>query len=488
MATRASGKRKRASHPPTAANSPAARRARGGGAAAAAEPPTLVEVEGKWAEAMQGTREKGQFLDVTLLAGQQKIAAHKTIIVSYSPYLEGLLTSGLAESAQAGDEVRVGDASTDGSAVEAIVDCFYSGKLALSTASVTAVIVAANMLQVGAIEKAANEFFVEKLEPASAAQALGFSAQRVECGEAARELHGKCTEYVLEHFKECSGSGSLLQLPAEALVPLLGSDELAADSEEQVLDFVGAWVERDVAGRRAVLKDLAPLIRFPLLSTATQLSLGSSPLIAAMQEDASAVRLVPDLLLECLPAFKESAAAAACPRLKPRRGALGATDFTWDPHCLATCAHARLADGNRRLQGTGDSLFRPMLGTAEFSSGRHSWTVRGTRWSYAMVGIALREVNRGLPVGANKATSRVFGRLQGLLLTVITHQKSVSGLTDDSVLTLTLDCDAGTFAVAVDGVDKPELTFTEGIAGKTWFPVAGINDSASSVTIIPAMS
>jgi hypothetical protein len=225
MATRASGKRKRASHPPTAANSPAARRARGGGAAAAAEPPTLVEVEGKWAEAMQGTREKGQFLDVTLLAGQQKIAAHKTIIVSYSPYLEGLLTSGLAESAQAGDEVRVGDASTDGCAVEAIVDCFYSGKLALSTASVTAVIVAANMLQVGAIEKAANEFFVERLEPASAAEALGFSAQRVECGEAARELHEKCTAYVLEHFKECSGSGSLLQLPAEALVPLLGSDD-----------------------------------------------------------------------------------------------------------------------------------------------------------------------------------------------------------------------------------------------------------------------
>ena len=54
--------------------------------------------------------------------------------------------------------------------------------------------------------------------------------------------------------------------------------------------------------------------------------------------------------------------------------------------------------------------------------------------------------------------------------------KKIPGLTDDSVLTLTLDCDAGTFAVAVDGEPKPELTFSEGIAGKTWIPVAGCNN------------
>ena len=192
----------------------------------------------------------------------------RSVLVGCSPYLDALLTSGLAESAQAGDEVRVGDAGTDGRAVEAIVDCFYSGKLALSSSSVTAVIGAANMLQVGAIEKAANAFFVEKLEPASAAEALGFAAQRIECGEAARELHEMCNKYALEHFVECVESGSLLELPAEALVPLLGSGDLAVDSEEQVLEFVQAWIERDTAGRRAALKELAPLIRFPLLTAA----------------------------------------------------------------------------------------------------------------------------------------------------------------------------------------------------------------------------
>ena len=64
------------------------------------------------------------------------------------------------------------------------------------------------------------------------------------------------------------------------------------------------------------------------------------------------------------------------------------------------------------------------------------------------------------------------------------QKRVLGGLTDESVLTLTLDCDAGTFAIAVGGVDKPELTFTEGIAGKTWLPVAGLNDHMSSVTIV----
>ena len=63
-------------------------------------------------------------------------------------------------------------------------------------------------------------------------------------------------------------------------------------------------------------------------------------------------------------------------------------------------------------------------------------------------------------------------------------RKKVPGLTSDAVLTLTLDCDAGTFAVAVNGEPKPELTFSEGIAGKTWIPVAGTTSGGSSVTLV----
>ena len=53
------------------------------------------------------------------------------MITSLSPYLHGLLTSGLAESAAQSQELTLED--MDGRAVEAVVDCMYSGKLALSS-------------------------------------------------------------------------------------------------------------------------------------------------------------------------------------------------------------------------------------------------------------------------------------------------------------------------------------------------------------------
>ena len=65
---------------------------------------------------MQAAREEGKFLDITLLVGGRKIKAHKNVLVSLSPYLDGLLTSGLAESAEAGHEMAIGDESTDGHA------------------------------------------------------------------------------------------------------------------------------------------------------------------------------------------------------------------------------------------------------------------------------------------------------------------------------------------------------------------------------------
>ena len=76
---------------------------------------------------MRRQREAGQFIDVTLIVGGRKIPAHKIVLVGLSPYVEGLLTSGLAESQQGCDTLRIGDEDTDGRAVEAIVDCFYSG-------------------------------------------------------------------------------------------------------------------------------------------------------------------------------------------------------------------------------------------------------------------------------------------------------------------------------------------------------------------------
>jgi hypothetical protein len=180
--------RKRRSVSAEPADSSVKRRTTRGGAAAsaaaaaAADPPTLVPVPPpagtQWCIALRRAREAGQMIDVTLLVGGCKIPAHKVVLIGLSPYIEGLLTSGLAESKEGGDTLKVGDADTDGRAVEAIVDCFYSGQLALSRSTVSSVIRTTNLLGVGAVEKAACDFFVDALEPCSACEALDFRCAR----------------------------------------------------------------------------------------------------------------------------------------------------------------------------------------------------------------------------------------------------------------------------------------------------------------------
>ena len=109
-----------------------------------------------------------------------------------------LLPSGLAESKQGGDELKIGDAETDGRAVEAIVDCFYSGQLSLSSSTVSSVIRTADLLRVDAVEKEACDFFVESLEVSTACEALAFAAAHSGGGEHARGLHGRCAAYRLQ--------------------------------------------------------------------------------------------------------------------------------------------------------------------------------------------------------------------------------------------------------------------------------------------------
>ena len=116
--------------------------------------------------------------------------------------------------------MTIGDENTDGRAVEVIVDLMYSGKLALSPSSVGSVIRTANLLQVGAAEKAACDYFVRSLEPSTGCEALKFAAAFAECGAHARELHSRCIGFAVEHFEECSGDASFVELPCEAVVEL----------------------------------------------------------------------------------------------------------------------------------------------------------------------------------------------------------------------------------------------------------------------------
>jgi hypothetical protein len=460
-ASSSSTRKRRSASAAATAESPAKRRTtRGAGASAApapvADPPTLVPVAppagSQWCVAMRPAREDGKFIDVTLLAGERKIPAHKVALVSHSPYLDGLLTSGLAESKQGGDTLKIGDEDTDGRAVEAIVDCFYSGQLSLSRSTVSSVIRTANLLGVDAVEKAACDFFVEALEPSTGCEALAFAAAHSECGEHARGLHERCVVYLVEHFADCCVEASFLELPCEAVAEVIGSDDLPVE-EEQVLAAVRAWFDHDGAGRAGSLKALVPLVRWPLLPVDALLKLSKEPLLMHMQRlDDEARALVVELLLECSAQFAASEAAADCPRLKRRKGTVQPVlplSFTAiDQGCYATSEDGAL------LTATASPEHRPALCRERvMNSGQSCAEVTVVEADDMLIGVGRPTLDPNANYAWKTADFWGIYSVSGRLFHNGDAQQwqGKQGYGTGDVLRLLLDSDAGTLTVKKNG-------------------------------------
>lgn len=269
---------------------------------------------------MREQREQGLFVDATLEVGGVRIRAHRTVLAAHSPYIMALFTSGLAEST-ASSETPIVLQGVDGAAVAAIVDCMYTGELSLLGATAYAVIQAANMLQVGSCEKAACAFFVERLEPSTALDALDFAIQMAAGGAHGHELKQQILAYVHQHFSECVAQPEFVELPFERIAELVSSDKLNV-AEEGVLAAVRKWFEHDKGTRQRLLEKLVPLIRFPLLPVEVQLKLYEEPvMVQMMSQNEKALVLGMQLLNECRGAFaRMNPLAQNCVRLQRRVG------------------------------------------------------------------------------------------------------------------------------------------------------------------------
>jgi hypothetical protein len=144
------------------------------------------------------------------------------------------------------------------------------------------------------------------------AMALGahFSA-----GEIGRHLQARSKEWLNKNFGRVAAEPFFLQLPVGEAAGVVASDELEVE-EEEVFAAVMAWVKEDEDGRKGELARLLPLVRFPMMAKPALL-ISAELLVVAQQP------LAFQLLLETHHNFGESAAAAACPRLRPRAGQRG---------------------------------------------------------------------------------------------------------------------------------------------------------------------
>ena len=304
---------------------PAARRQKTAAAAAAAAPAeetTTVEVYGfdkEWLKPLYEMYGKRELTDVVLRVGETCRAAHRVVLATVSPYLRKMFGSGMAESKSREIELQ----GVSELALPALVEFSYTGKIVLSGSTVVAIIQAANHLQMEAVERAAVDFLVGGLDAGNVLDALALGAH-LEAGAIGRRLRDSSRAWLNANFHLVAAEPSFLQLPVGALVPLVESDDVAIP-EQYVFAAVMAWVKDDEAGRVAELDRLLPLVRFPLMAKPGLLMM-AEPLVARHP-------LMVQLLFETHADFAESGQSAACPRLRPRKGA--SRTFTVDGEAVA---------------------------------------------------------------------------------------------------------------------------------------------------------
>ena len=274
---KAAAGRKRAASAAAAADSPTAQRQKKSEAAQpATEETTEVNVyifDARWQQKLHELYTERKLTDVVLAIGDRSVSAHRVILATVSPHLQALFSNEMAESQSRVVELQ----QLSWAGVKAIVDFAYTGTIALSGSTVVSIIQAANLLQVDAVERAAVEFLVERLDAGNVLSAMALGAH-LSAGEIGRELEESSRAWLHKNFGLVAAEPSFLELAADDVASFVESDDLDVE-EEEVFQAVIGWVKEDEAGRKAELDRLLPLIRFPLMNEAA-LTMEAEPLVA----------------------------------------------------------------------------------------------------------------------------------------------------------------------------------------------------------------
>eukprot|EP00061_Rhincodon_typus_P016049 g44056.t1 len=177
---------------------------------------------------MEEIRRQGKLCDVTLRVGDHKYTAHRIVLAASIPYFHAMFTNDMIECKQ--DEIVM--QGMDPSALEALINFAYNGRLAIDQQNVQSLLIGASFLQLQNVKDVCCTFLRER--------------------------------FIHQHFVEVSMSEEFLVLPFEEVFELVARDELNVKSEEQVFEAVLAWVRFDRENREEYLSQLLTRVRLPL--------------------------------------------------------------------------------------------------------------------------------------------------------------------------------------------------------------------------------
>ncbi|XP_078254473.1 kelch-like protein 18 [Rhinoraja longicauda] len=204
---------------------------------------------------MEEIRRQGKLCDVTLRVGDHKYSAHRIVLAASIPYFHAMFTNDMIECKQ--DEIIM--QGLEPSALEALINFAYNGRLAIDQQNVQSLLIGASFLQLQNVKDACCTFLRERLHPKNCLGVRQF-AETMMC----TVLYDSANSFIHQHFVEVSMSEEFLALSFEEALELVARDELNVKSEEQVFEAVLAWVRFNREDRESYLPQLLTKVRLPL--------------------------------------------------------------------------------------------------------------------------------------------------------------------------------------------------------------------------------
>ncbi|XP_025837094.1 ring canal kelch homolog [Agrilus planipennis] len=207
-------------------------------------------------DVISSLRKKNLLCDVTLIADNVEIPAHRIVLAACSPYFYAMFTS-FEESKQ--DRVTL--QGVDHQALSLLLDYVYTSEVQVTEENVQMLLPAANLLQLTDVRDACCDFLQAQLHPTNCLGIRAF-ADLHSC----LDLLSNAETYIEQHFPEVVECEEFLTLSHQQVSKLISSDHLTVPTEEKVFECVISWVQHDLENRRQYLAILMEHVRLPLMS------------------------------------------------------------------------------------------------------------------------------------------------------------------------------------------------------------------------------
>uniref|UniRef100_A0A8I5NLA4 Kelch like family member 2 n=1 Tax=Papio anubis TaxID=9555 RepID=A0A8I5NLA4_PAPAN len=173
---------------------------------------------------MNELRSQNLLCDVTIVAEDMEISAHRVVLAACSPYFHAMFTGEMSESRA--KRVRIKE--VDGWTLRMLIDYVYTAEIQVTEENVQVLLPAAGLLQLQDVKKTCCEFLESQLHPVNCLGIRAFADMH-----ACTDLLNKANTYAEQHFTDVVLSEEFLNLGIEQVCSLISSDKLTISSEEK---------------------------------------------------------------------------------------------------------------------------------------------------------------------------------------------------------------------------------------------------------------